>query len=583
MTSDTQPTVPAVSVVVRTGRLKGKRYRLFPGMIIGRGEQAHLYLPDFKVSRQHARIDLTTDGFGLEDRQSHNGTFVNGDAIDSRPLRDGDIIHIGGTRLEVIYNQPAPVRSMTPTNSEEGTPTIMSQLDMRTPPTLDTLLTDEYYEALGIPSPDAVKQTDPDLLKKALHKTRNFAIVYGIARTLRQAGGMDELLQQAMDHILKVIQADRAYILQVDPNTGDLLPVVSHHRNYDEGGGELEVSQSILEWVIREKQAVLCSDAASDQRFQDKGSIVLYNIRSVLSVPMIHGDQVIGVIQLDALGGGAGFTEDDLDLLGTIAPLLAIAVENARLFEAQAKTIAELRAAHAKIIKAQEQLVGKEKMAIVGQITAGLTHEIRNLMGPFMLADLLQAEYPDDERIQDYANLMLEAYSRIGSLVEEIGRLARGEQPNLEMAENDIEKTIQSVLRFARCDQQVQQHRLIPECQSVPPFVYDEGRIKQVLINLIRNATQAMEEPGDINIRSLVDPDNPQMACLVVADQGVGIPADIQDKIWEPFFSTKGEGGTGLGLDVCKGIIESHKGTIVCESQPGVGTTMTVRFPMKKK
>jgi len=583
MTSDTQPTVPAVSVVVRTGRLKGKRYRLFPGMIIGRGEQAHLYLPDFKVSRQHARIDLTTDGFGLEDRQSHNGTFVNGEAIDSRFLRDGDIIHIGGTRLEVIYNQPAPVRSMTPTESEEGAPTIMSQLDMRTPPTLDTLLSNDYYEALGIPSPDAVKKTAPDLLNKALQKTRNFAIVYGIARTLRQAGGMDELLQQAMDHILKVIQADRAYILQVDPNTGDLLPVVSHHRNYDEDGGELEVSQSILEWVIREKQAVLCSDAASDQRFQDKGSIVLYNIRSVLSVPMIHADQVIGVIQLDALGGGSDFSEDDLDLLGTIAPLLAIAIENARLFEAQAKTIAELRAAHEKIIKAQEQLVGKEKMAIVGQITAGLTHEIRNLMGPFMLADLLQAEYPDDERIQDYANLMLEAYGRIGSLVEEIRRLVRGEQPNLEMAENDIEKTIHSVLRFARCDQQVQQHRLIPECQTVPSFVYDEGRIKQVLINLIRNATQAMEVPGDIHIRSLMDPDNPQMACVVVADQGAGIPADIQDKIWEPFFSTKDEGGTGLGLDVCKGIIQSHEGTISCESQLGVGTTMTVRLPLKKK
>ena len=151
------------------------------------------------------------------------------------------------------------------------------------------------------------------------------------------------------------------------------------------------------------------------------------------------------------------------------------------------------------------------------------------------------------------------------------------------MAENDIEKTIQSVLRFARCDQQVQQHRLIPECQPVSPFVYDDGRIKQVLINLIRNATQAMEVPGDIHIRSLMDPDNPQMVCVVVADQGVGIPADIQDKIWEPFFSTKDEGGTGLGLDVCKGIIQSHEGTIFCESQPGVGTTMTVRLPLKKK
>jgi len=576
--NDTQPTVPAVSVVVRTGRLKGKRYRLFPGMIIGRGEQAHLYLPDFKVSRQHARINLDLDGFHLNDCESHNGTFINGEQIGEQVLTDGDVLHIGGTRLEVIYNQPSPVRSVVTPRSETEMPTIMSQLDMRTPATMDALVTDDFYETMGI-SLDKLNDTDPSIVRKALQKTRNFAIVYGIVRTMKQASNVNDLLEQAMDFILQVIEADRAYMLLVDPHTGDLIPTVSRNRTEEADPEKLQVSQSILEWVIQEKRAVLSSDASSDQRFQDRGSIMLYNIRSVLAVPIVHNDQVIGVIQLDAVGGGPGFAEEHLDLLGTIAPLLAISVENTRLFEAQATTISELRTAHEKIIKTQEQLVAKEKMAIVGQITAGLTHEIRNLMGPFMLADLLQAEYPDDKRIQDYANLMLEAYGRIGSLVEEIRRLARGEDPELKMTPNSIEETVQSVIRFARCDQLVRQHRLETDCANVPDFMYDDGRIKQVLINLIRNATQAMEDPGDVTIRATVDSKDSSIICITVSDQGKGIPADMLDKIWEPFFSTKDDSGTGLGLDVCRGIIESHHGTIECTSQVGVGTVMTMRLP----
>jgi len=197
-----------------------------------------------------------------------------------------------------------------------------------------------------------------------------------------------------------------------------------------------------------------------------------------------------------------------------------------------------------------------------------------------MLADLLQAEYPEDKRIQDYANLMLEAYGRIGSLVEEIRRLARGEDPQLKMTKNNVQETIQAVIRFARCDQLVRQHRLESNCNDVPDFVYDDGRIKQVLINLIRNGTQAMDSPGDVTIKAFLDPKDPTVACISVTDQGRGIPVNLLERIWEPFFSTKDDNGTGLGLDVCRGIIESHNGSIECESQVGVGTVMTLRLPV---
>jgi signal transduction histidine kinase len=582
VSKDTQPTTPTVCFVVRTGKLKGKRFRLFPGMIMGRGEEAHLYIPDFKVSREHARVAFDSNGFVLEDLGSHNGTFLNGEQVKITSVSDGDILHLGGTRLEVVFDKQDKMARLG-ANTPSVVPTIMSSLDMRTPPTLDAMATEDFFSALGIPSLSEAANLSPDVLRRVLIKTRNFAIVYEITKAVKTAKTLDELLQTAMDFLFKVIQADRGYLILIDADSGELIPAVARHRDAENESAPLEISHTIIDWVMRERTAVLSSDAASDQRFEDKGSIVLYNIKSVLCVPMLHGETMIGLIQLDSLGAGDGFSPDDLELLSVIGPVLGIAVENTRLFEAQGTTIAELRAAHEKIVRAQQQLVTKERMAIVGRITTGLTHEIRNLMGPFMLADLLQEEYPDDQRIQDYANLMLEAYGRIGSLVEEIRHLSRGESPHLNVGEHDMTATIKSVVRFVKCDNQVKRHRLIPDCQPVPPFGYDENRIKQVLINLIRNATQSMESPGDIQIRSRIDPDDDTIVLVEVVDQGTGIPEDMLEKIWEPFFSTKEREGTGLGLDVCRGIVHRHSGTIECRSVVGVGTTMSVKLPFKNE
>ncbi len=582
---------PKLNLVVQSGKFKGQRYPLFEGMVIGRGEQAHLYLPDFKASRRHAILHEGADGFELEDLKSHNGTFLNGDRITRVPVAAGDVIHIGSTRLEVQTELPLAVQNTVSGEFPEDsglTPTIVRRVEMLTPPTLQQMQTDEYFTALGLPEPGKdPRDFDGDAFRKVLTKTRNFAIVYEISKVLASAVEVDELLKTAIDFILNVVSADRGYIIMRDPSTGELRRGASRRRTEDmlalRRGQEfedapLEISKSIIDWVVRERSAAVSSDAASDQRFQDRQSVVLYNIRSVLCAPMIHGEDVKGCIQLDSLGGGVGFSEEDLELISTIAPVLAVAVENTRLIEAQKATIAELREAHEKLVQAQQRLVEKEKMAIVGRFTGGLAHEIRNLMGPFMLADLLVAEYPDDEQIQECSTLMLEAYTRIGSLVEEIRLLARGEQSDLTVRQHDLESTLAAVIRLVKCDHQVRRHRIILDVASeLPAMKYDENRLKQVFINLIRNGVQAMEESGDLTVRAFARDDG--KVTIQVADQGSGIPEEVVGRIFEPFFSTKAAEGTGLGLDVCWRIVESHGGTIECESKVGEGTTMSVIIP----
>ena len=201
-------------------------------------------------------------------------------------------------------------------------------------------------------------------------------------------------------------------------------------------------------------------------------------------------------------------------------------------------------------------------------------------MGPFMLADLLLADYPDDEHIQECSSLIIEAYTRIESLVEEIRLLARGEQAEMTLKEHDLTTTVEAVARFMRCDKEVQQHRIVVDIEGVPLITFDENRMKQVLINLVRNATHAMESAGEITVRARRDRSRPGFVRIEVIDQGVGIPAGVRDRIFEPFFSTKSEKGTGLGLDVCKTIVERHSGQISCESAVGEGTSMIVLLPL---
>ena len=127
----------------------------------------------------------------------------------------------------------------------------------------------------------------------------------------------------------------------------------------------------------------------------------------------------------------------------------------------------------------------------------------------------------------------------------------------------------------------MKQHEIGVEVEpGLPLLSVDEQPIRQVLINLIRNAAQAMEQPGTIVLRAHRRPNRRDIVRIEVEDTGRGIPEEIRDRIFEPFFSTNDAEGTGLGLDICRQVIERHSGRIWCESTVGDGTTMIVELPL---
>jgi signal transduction histidine kinase len=196
-----------------------------------------------------------------------------------------------------------------------------------------------------------------------------------------------------------------------------------------------------------------------------------------------------------------------------------------------------------------------------------------------MLADMVAEQYPDDEDIQEMTEMVIEARRRILDLVDEIRMFARGDTRSYNMLPQPISDVTERVVRFVRCDAKVRRTELKFDIEDRSLVIMDADRIRQVLINLIQNAADAVHSVKKAKISVRVYTDD-EFACVSVHDNGTGISPEIRARIFDPLFTTKGENGLGLGLDICRRIIEAHHGSLMCESEPRKGTQFVVCLPL---
>lgn len=248
----------------------------------------------------------------------------------------------------------------------------------------------------------------------------------------------------------------------------------------------------------------------------------------------------------------------------------ALAEENAELSAHLRQRLAELETTHA-------QLVRSTKLAAIGELAANVAHEINNpLTGVLSLVELIQEESAEDQSHQADLETIRAETLRVRAVVRSLLDFARQTPPQLELT--DPRPVLAGVLPLVRKRAAVAGVEIHQAHAPEPlPIVVDTGQLKQVLINLLTNAIDAMPEGGDIFVRTERQDDE---IVITVRDTGPGIPPEHADRIFEPFFTTKSAvSGTGLGLSVSLGIIERHGGRITVESQPGHGATFAVRLP----
>lgn len=228
---------------------------------------------------------------------------------------------------------------------------------------------------------------------------------------------------------------------------------------------------------------------------------------------------------------------------------------------------------------AQETLLHAERLAAIGQLTSGVVHEIRNHLQVMQgLMEEIQDEAELSAELRAFVDFGMQALEMTFHTLDDVNRFARRQNgPISRRAPADINDLARQALRFARLDRRLKHARLGESYGEVPRIAVDAGKIRQVLQNLLRNATQALPAEGPyVGVWTDATED---FVRIVVEDNGGGVAPEIRDRIWEPFFSTKERDSLGLGLHICREILTAHGGDLSCEDRPGGGARFVVRLP----
>jgi len=239
----------------------------------------------------------------------------------------------------------------------------------------------------------------------------------------------------------------------------------------------------------------------------------------------------------------------------------------------------ELEEANVRLQQAQQQLVQSEKLAAVGQLTAGIVHDVKNPLAVIRgLTEEVQEQLGDDSPHSSQLQTIRDNATRANTIVSDLLKFARLSNP--EMHHQNLQDTVLSALRLTDYLARRGKVKIVAEPSAQPVMtVYDAQQIEQVLVNLIQNAIQAMPNGGTLRVRV---GQTPEWVEVDVADTGVGISAKNLGRIFDPFFTTKPPGeGTGLGLSVSYGLVAQHKGRIDVRSEVGKGSVFTLRLPRR--
>ncbi|MBC7235565.1 MAG: GAF domain-containing protein [Chloroflexi bacterium] len=416
------------------------------------------------------------------------------------------------------------------------------------------------------------------LYQQMEQRLRESQTLYEISRAFSSTLDLDNLLnlivRQAVDTITN---ADNGVLHLLDEETGELRPralsFVGEVRPDRSGRSRMHIGEGLAGIALERGELMNVPDVSQDPRFIRVGEVRRF--ASMLVAPLKMGDRKLGTLSIDSARPNA-FSASDERLITTLAAQAAAALENARLVHDLQRSLDNLR-------ETQAQLIQSAKLSAVGQLIAGVAHELNNPLTAVMgYAQLLQtSEGLDPEVLRDVAKIYAQA-ERAAKIVQNLLTFAREYKAERHLVDvNEIlSRTIELRLYQLRVENIEVEVRLAE--QKLTTWA-DGNQLQQVFLNLINNAQDAMVEHRGGGRLTIVSSCEGERIRVDISDDGPGLSAEVRQHLFEPFFTTKEVGkGTGLGLSICFGIVSEHDGVIEVESEEGHGTTFKVFLPLVK-
>jgi len=385
---------------------------------------------------------------------------------------------------------------------------------------------------------------------------QRYQLLIEIARDLASTLDLNILLNRIVNAAVELTDANAASILLYD-HINEVLHFEASS-NLDEPlmqGLIVPVDASIAGWIVKNRQPIIIEDTEKDSRhFEHVGQVVKIQTKSILGVPLIAKEKVIGALEVINKQDGT-FTLEDQNLLITLAAQAANAIETSRLF-------------------LQSDLISE------------LVHELRTPMGSLNTAAhlLLRPDLPDEQR-QRIVEIIRDETVRVSELSSSFLDLARLESGRAQFHPviinvKELLQDCADLMHMRAVEKELKVFIDIPN--DLPAVKVDRDKIKQVLINLISNAVNYNKVGGKVGLTARVDSRD---VLIEISDTGAGIPPEYLPHLFQKFYRVPGSErlalGTGLGLAISKQIMDAHRGRIEVQSKVGEGTNFTVHLPLK--
>jgi signal transduction histidine kinase/ActR/RegA family two-component response regulator/HAMP domain-containing protein len=429
-------------------------------------------------------------------------------------------------------------------------------------------------------------------------------LLHRITRAVGERQDLRSIFQVVIRHLEEHVPVDFGCICLYDPME-EILTVASVGTRSHETAMELALTEKAqipvdrngLSRCVRGELVYEPDIGASQYSFPS--TLARGGLRALVVAPLRAESRVFGVL-VAARREPQSFTSGDCEFLRQLSEHVALAAHQAQLYDA-------LQQAYENLRQSQETVVQQERLRALGQMASGVAHDINNAISPIALytESLLERETALSDRARSYLTTIQTAIHDVARTVSRMREFYRPQEGQAALAKIELDKVIRGVLELtqARWRDLPQERGAVIELQTElvkPPAVImgAENEIRDALTNLVFNAADAMPDGGTLTVRTTrvlrqpkreegADPRVPEigaeqppveMACLEVSDTGVGMDPETRRRCLEPFFTTKGERGTGMGLAMVYGMAKRHRAELEIDSTPGRGTTVRVVF-----